>query len=507
MNKKLSKIINKVIIASLSLSLFIGQVTVVKAETLPNTTPPTQQELKKYKNMTLEDLKAVAKPMPESAIRVDNDQFGTSYNLKDDSYIPEDGGIYYIQNSLGSDKYIEFYKFLYVTPATKPLITYHVYVWGSVNNTLEQNGIGSGDLGNEYLYNQLKGGAASGGSTNTNNNSNNDSSSSPSSTNEQSTSNSNGSNSGPTNNSSSSSNIINSKNKKRISGTNRYETAKLIAEEFNSSTVQNIILATGENFPDALSGSVLAKKLGAPILLVNANDNKFTLEYISKHLDKNGTIYILGGNGAVDESIVSNLGYKVIRLNGNTRYDTNIKINEVLNVQQGTPLIIATANDFPDALSISSIAAIKGYPIVLAGKDTLSEQEKAYISSIKPIKIFIVGGTGVISDSVKDEIKTMIGIGYSNIIRISGSNRYETSLSIAKYFNLTGNNIIMATGENFPDAITGSAFATKNNSPILLINKDTTEQKAFINGSSINNIYILGGTAVISQDTEDALMK
>lgn len=114
---------------------------------------------------------------------------------------------------------------------------------------------------------------------------------------------------------------------------------------------------------------------------------------------------------------------------------------------------------------------------------------------------------GVISDNVKNKIKTITGIDDSNIIRISGSNRYETSLSIAKYFNLGSKSITMATGENFPDALTGSILAAKKSSPILLINEDATEQKAFIDGSSINNIYILGGEAVISQETENAILK
>ena len=62
----------------------------------------------------------------------------------------------------------------------------------------------------------------------------------------------------------------------------------IAAEYYNNNMVNNVILVTGEDFPDALSASVLAHKLDAPILLVDStiSDSSNAFDYIFKHLDK-----------------------------------------------------------------------------------------------------------------------------------------------------------------------------------------------------------------------------
>lgn len=292
--------------------------------------------------------------------------------------------------------------------------------------------------------------------------------------------------------------------KQRISGQDRYETAKLIAEGYSTGTLQNVILATGKNYPDALSGAVLAKKLNAPILLVNSNDNTSTFDYISKHLAKDGTIYVLGGEGAISSDIIDELSvqYNMVRLSGITRYDTNVAINSNMKAAQGTPIMVATGESFPDALSISSIAASIGYPIVLVGSDDLPDQEKAYISSIKPSKVYIAGGTGAVSDSIKIEVKAAAGIDDdNNIVRLSGSNRYETSLNIAKYFNMDSDTAALATGVNFPDALAGSVLAAKYNSPIILVDSNAVRQKEYLDKSFYTKLLVFGGTGAVSDAT------
>lgn len=50
----------------------------------------------------------------------------------------------------------------------------------------------------------------------------------------------------------------------RLNVADRYETAKAISEQVNHARATDVILTSGNNFPDALSASVLAKKLNAP---------------------------------------------------------------------------------------------------------------------------------------------------------------------------------------------------------------------------------------------------
>ncbi|MBU3188369.1 cell wall-binding repeat-containing protein [Clostridium bowmanii] len=301
-------------------------------------------------------------------------------------------------------------------------------------------------------------------------------------------------------------------NVKRITGENRYETSANISSEFSNSIVQNIIIASGNNFPDALTGSVLSNTLNAPILLVDKTieTSSNSIKYIKNHLTKGGTIYILGGNGSVNESFsdyFKSLDYNVKRLGGSNRFDTNKTIVSFMNVEKGTPVIVVNGYGFADALGISSIAASKGYPILMVNETNLPSESKDMLKEIQPSKVFIIGGEGSINKSVIDELKNRVPfLDNNSIVRISGSNRYETSLNVCKYFNLSTNSAIVVSGKSFPDALSGSALAAKLNAPIILTDgSNIIDQKRYLDSTSCLNLILLGGKGSVSQAAEDLL--
>jgi putative cell wall-binding protein len=94
-------------------------------------------------------------------------------------------------------------------------------------------------------------------------------------------------------------------NIKRIAGNNRFETAANIITALGIKT-ENIYIANGDGFADALTGSVLAAKSGAPMLLANADNMPWaTLQTINKN--PNAHFAILGGTSAVNEEVVRSL--------------------------------------------------------------------------------------------------------------------------------------------------------------------------------------------------------
>ncbi|MGV8983794.1 cell wall-binding repeat-containing protein [Clostridium sp.] len=301
-------------------------------------------------------------------------------------------------------------------------------------------------------------------------------------------------------------------NIKRITGENRYETSANISSEFNNSIVQNIIIASGNNFPDALSGSVLSKNLNAPILLVDKTieTSSNSINYIKSHLTKGGTIYILGGNGSVNESFsdyFKSLDYNVKRLGGSNRFDTNKTIVSFMNVEKGTPVIVVNGYGFADALGISSIAASKGYPILMINETNLPIESKDTLKVIQPSKVFVIGGEGSLNNSVIDELKNGVpSLDNNSIVRISGSSRYETSLNVCKYFNLETNSAVVVSGKSFPDALSGSALAAKLNAPIILTDgSNIIEQKRYLDSTNCLNLILLGGKGSVSKAAEDIL--
>ncbi|MFL0247211.1 SpoIID/LytB domain-containing protein [Candidatus Clostridium stratigraminis] len=312
--------------------------------------------------------------------------------------------------------------------------------------------------------------------------------------------------------------IINTTN--RIGGLNRYETSVQIANNMYSNKIDNVVLATGSTFPDALSGSVLAKAVSAPILLVGtkstSTESLQALNYIKSHLNPGGKVYLLGGEGVISKEFydtLTKMGYNSIRLGGSTRFDTNNQIvNQLkaLNAVNSTGLVIATANNFPDALSISPVAALNGWPVLLSNKDSLTADEESYIKSMKPDKVYIAGGNGVVTDAVLNRIKTLLGYGDDKVIRLWGSDRYATSRVINSTLFDTPNKIGIATGLQFADALSGSVYAALNGAPIVLVDPSkVTEAQNYIKyaGSNANSINatIFGQTGAVNVNVLSSL--
>ncbi|NME94611.1 hypothetical protein HF847_01130 [Clostridium cochlearium] len=294
-------------------------------------------------------------------------------------------------------------------------------------------------------------------------------------------------------------------NKTRISGKNRFETAASIAKSMYKNGCGNVIIANGYNYTDQISASILGSNLKAPVLLVGNNEkqDKEALDYIKKYMNKDGKVFIVGGNGAVREEFVSKLKLLEIknidRMDGKNRYETNIKTNDKLSIKKGSPIIIASGEGFADSLSIVSIAQMKNYPIILTSKNSLSKDAENYIRNISPSKVHIVGGEGVVSKEVENRLSKLTGLNKDNIIRLQGANRYDTNLSVLKYFDTIGDTLAIASGITFPDSLVGSVYASSKNAPILLVNNDMdlVEQNKYIDLKKYKNCIIFGGTGVV----------
>lgn len=294
----------------------------------------------------------------------------------------------------------------------------------------------------------------------------------------------------------SSSNKVLAATTQRLQGLDRYATAIDISKSGWQNS-DNVVLATGENFPDALSAAPLAKQLNAPILLIGKTlDSSLNTELIRLNV-KN--VFIVGGEGVVSKTIKEQLeqnNLTVTRLAGTNRYETSLNIAnyivEKFNV--GTEIVVATGEGFPDALSIAPIAAKKGMPIILSPKNELPNSVKKYITDNNVTKAFVIGGTGVISDKVKQQLPSPE--------RVGGADRFMTNVAILNRFanDISFDKAYIATGNNFPDALAGSALAPKTSSPIILADKILSISTAdFLNIKlpSIKEFCILGGSGVV----------
>ncbi len=297
----------------------------------------------------------------------------------------------------------------------------------------------------------------------------------------------------------------------RLAGTTRFTTAVEISKK-SFEKADTVILAYGLNYADALAGIPLAHKLNAPILLTETKT--LTAETLAeiKRLGAKKVI-ILGGTGVISENVEKTLRNNKIepeRIAGKTRFSTAAAIAEKLSAKP-TDVFLIYGLDFPDALSASTVAAIKGSPILYLTKNgKLDSDTAAYLAKLKKAgsvrNVYVIGGTGVISDDMMKQAVKALGL--SKATRIAGADRFMTCVAVNEYFKdaFTSDKICVATGMDFPDALVGGAYAAKNNAPLLLLNGKlktpnlSDELKKFVKSKQPLNITVFGGTGAVAEN-------
>ncbi|MGD7043276.1 cell wall-binding repeat-containing protein [Jeotgalibacillus proteolyticus] len=279
----------------------------------------------------------------------------------------------------------------------------------------------------------------------------------------------------------------------RIGGANRYETAVKISRD-GWKTADTVVLTTGTDFPDALAGGPLAYQENAPILLTRSSSLHSITE---KEIDrlKAKKVVILGGTVAVSANVEAKLkekGLSVERIGGKNRFETAANIAKKLASQKA---IIAGDSAFPDALAVSSYASRNGIPILLTRKDSVPRETEAATSVIT--EAIIVGSTGVVSDET-------MGL-FPNPTRYGGKTRYDTAFEINQHLKMGTTNAYAATGEDFPDVLTGSALAAKRDAGILLVKKHKIPEATKNLLARYDAFSIFGSAGAVGEDVKSEL--
>ena len=293
----------------------------------------------------------------------------------------------------------------------------------------------------------------------------------------------------------------------RIYGKSRYDTARAVADKMKEEIegkFDNIIVAYGENYPDALSGGYLAKVKNAPILLVNPSVEDDIIDYISKNIASDGTVYILGGTGVVSSAFERNIrdkGIYPVRLFGKSRYETNLEILKAAEVDD-EEILICTGTDYADSLSASAA----GMPILLVG-NTLTDAQRKYIQNLNTEQFYLIGGKGAVKPEIESDL---IELEYSedNITRIAGKTRYETSTAVAEeLFDKSPQTVVLAYAQNFPDGLSGGPLAMLYDAPIILTDSNNTKAaREYVKEVEAFRNITLGGKALISDAAVKVIM-
>jgi putative cell wall-binding protein len=296
----------------------------------------------------------------------------------------------------------------------------------------------------------------------------------------------------------------------RLGGGDRYDTGRRVSRaQWGDGKASAVVLARGDQAPDALAGVPLAAKKGGPLLLTDPSSlDPATRTEIDRVLGGPATkkkIYILGGDNAVSPQIETQLrkaGYTVTRLAGTDRYRTALAVAGEFGA--GSSAIVATGQSFPDALAAGPLGALRDAPIVLSDGPALDPATATFLKNRQTL--YAVGGAAVTAVAALDTHGKTVN-------RLAGPDRFATATAVAGAVTAalghTPAGAGIAYAFTFPDALTGGAFAATAHQPLLLTDKAQADPGllAELHGfaPTMTGVEIFGGTSVISQSAEDQI--
>ncbi len=288
----------------------------------------------------------------------------------------------------------------------------------------------------------------------------------------------------------------------RIAGGDLYATPAAISEATFAPGVPVVYVATGLNFPDALAGAAVAGSEDGPILLVSTDAIPASTATELTRL-RPQRIVILGGAGVVSDGVASALtaytSGTVTRLAGRDRYATAAVIGEA-TFAPGVPVVyVATGLNFPDALAGAAVAGSEGGPILLVSTNAIPAVTAAELARVRPQRIVVLGGTGVVSDAVLSELGAYTS---GTVTRLAGPDRYATAAAISAATFAPGVPVVyVATGLDFPDALAGGAVAGSLDAPILLVSTNAIPAATAAELTRLRpaRVVLLGSGSVVSE--------
>ncbi len=259
-----------------------------------------------------------------------------------------------------------------------------------------------------------------------------------------------------------------------------------------------VYIATGSNYPDALSASAIAGAQGGPLLLV-PNGSIPTVVWNELVRLQPKKIVIAGGADVVSESVAKALAKiaPVQRASGNDRYATSRALVSSAPISSATAFV-ATGRNFPDALTAGAAAGALGGAVMLV--DGLAASVPTSSKSVLKAKgvstVRIAGSTSVVTAGVQSNLAAA----FASVTRHGGKDRYATAAAINAAVFPNADTVYLAVGTNYADALAGGALAAATNSPLFISQSNCVPKtvRDQIVKMSPSTVVLLGSSSVLS---------
>jgi putative cell wall-binding protein len=286
----------------------------------------------------------------------------------------------------------------------------------------------------------------------------------------------------------------------RIAGPDRYATAVSVSTAAFAPGVERVFLASGADYPDALSAAPIAAALGAPLLLTSPTALPAVVATELRRLAPTVEVVIVGGLGVVSAAVearVTQLGFTVVRVQGANRYATSRAMIE-RSAPPSTTLYLATGRNYPDALAAAAAAGSAGAPVMLVdgALSALDDATLQLIAAREVDQVLIAGGTGVVSTAIEQQLASL---GYA-VQRLAGADRYATAVAINTFAFPTATRAFVATGVGFADALAGAVYAGIESAPLYSSSPFCVPRSTrvdIVDRLQASRVTLLGGTGVL----------
>ncbi|HHX3905970.1 TPA: N-acetylmuramoyl-L-alanine amidase [Clostridioides difficile] len=190
----------------------------------------------------------------------------------------------------------------------------------------------------------------------------------------------------------------------------------------------------------------------------------------------------------------------ITELTGSDRYETAVKISKEGWKNGSDKVVIINGDVSIDGIISTPLATTYNAPILLVEKNNVPNSVKSELKRLNPKDIIIIGDENAISKTTANQIKSTVNASQT---RLNGSNRYETSLLIAKEIDKNHDvekvYITNANGGEV-DALTIAAKAGQDKQPIILTDKNSITDNTYkwLKSEDLQNAYFIGGPQMIS---------
>ncbi|MGN6575214.1 MAG: cell wall-binding repeat-containing protein [Nocardioides sp.] len=196
--------------------------------------------------------------------------------------------------------------------------------------------------------------------------------------------------------------------------------------------------------------------------------------------------------------------FKFDRVGGQNRYDTSQYVADAFaSANKNVILANGSPTNYADALSANTLAGEMQSPILLTTRDKTPAPVLKQLDDDNVEKITVVGGPAVVSD---EQVANLRSLGYT-VERVNGDDRFGTNAKVIGMSGAAKGGVgLIATGFNFPDALSAGPFSYQGH-PLGLTTRDSIEDEVVsaLDDAGVTKVLIFGGTDVVKPAVEAKL--